>query len=113
MPRQGKMPGTSSGITRVMAPVFIAPCGHRFRSRGEAARHEKTATCWKLPVLKTCKSCRHSKVSKYKDDGHIIYERDCRRKDIDTDALPPVHEDAPDVLTECPGWEFAGQVVPR
>lgn len=113
MPRQGKMPGTLAGITRVMAPVFIAPCGHRFVTQAQAEAHEEQATCWKLPALKTCKSCKHSYVWKYTDEGRISYERECKRTDIDIDALPPVHEDAPDVLTQCPGWEHAGRKVPR
>lgn len=110
---RGKMPGVLAGVTKIMVARYVAPCGHRFTSRSAAKSHEAAATCWKLPALKTCQSCKHSKVMSYKEDGQRYWERDCKRRDIDVDSLPPVHENAPDVLTECPGWEHAGQRIAR
>ena len=105
MPRQGKMPGALSGITRVMAPVFIAPCGHRFVTQASAEQHEKAATCWKLPVLKTCKSCKHA--------GKYAGERECRHPEAEEDDTLRVRPEIPDLYANCPWWEHAGQVVPR
>ncbi len=108
MARQGNLPGVLAGVTRIEVPCFVAPCGHRFHSRKYAEDHERAGQCWKLPVLRTCQSCAHSRVRRYSDEGDRWYERECQNQAVDTDALPPIHEDVPDVFGDCSGWLFAG-----
>ena len=103
------MPVAQSGITRVMAPMFIAPCGHRFITLAAAEQHERAATCWKLPVLQTCKSCKHSRIYKT-EDGR---ERECRNPKVEEDDALRVRPEIHDLYAKCTWWEHAGQVVPR
>ena len=112
---RGNMPGQLAGVSKVMAPRYVAPCGHRFATRGAAEGHEHKATCWKLPALRTCQSCKFNSVewdSNGMEDEPAFLDtfltRECTRPDFDTEELIAVRPGITNLFRDCPGWEFAG-----
>ena len=112
---RGNMPGQLAGVSKVMVARYVAPCGHRFTTRASAAAHERSATCWKLPALRTCQSCKFNRV--IRDSNGMEHEpafletfltRECTRPNFDPDELTPVRSGVTDLFRDCPGWEFAG-----
>ena len=47
---------------------YYAECGHGFWKKEACLRHEKANTCWMLPSVRTCKTCRYGEYLPYEDD---------------------------------------------
>jgi hypothetical protein len=93
---------------KILVTRYQAECGHRFSRKASAEGHEQRATCWKLPVVRTCLTCVHTRVfwDSYGVEGSPRWrDRECQNPAMEPEDFKPAHDKAQNVCIGCPKWE--------